>query len=448
MKGSKVFIPSSIEDMDFNRNRYFTSDSKIGWIALFIIMSAILSLYLGPYFKYSIIFIPTLVIYTFIAQYYIRKVVLEENKWIDIYRHNNKHKHSTVAPIWGIYDFDKDYVIKFNTLYKGVVVKLKMGSIVGRNENTQEFHFAAIENFYRNLLYKGFRFSIITTKQKPEVPPSIQYYENLLEMEKNENLRDLIRIQLNHIKRNLFSRRDELNTYYIIYTNNSFLMKDLENIRVYLDRLISNSVYNEYKILTKNDFFDLFMDLNNIKYIDFDDLVSNSKNMELKVKPFKVLKRFDEDGLELFNVDFGVIDEDLEENEKHEIKNFDKKFSNNKYNLVNSNRLPESDVDSRVSKRASSIKKKKSIRDVTSEPDNDGTDEQIKFDEENNIRKSEDLIIMDDDNTGIEETSDKDSKDDTILELKTLLESKKLKQDTNSDVKEEEEVKKDWLIVK
>ena len=319
-----IFIPSSIEDISYKRNNYFFSDKKAGLLVLAIMGYALLALVILPALK-NVLGITLYVIFILATgQYYVRKVIFEENKWIDIYTKYTENKVSSIGAIWNIYEFD-DKSMKYMNQNKGLVVNLKMGSIIAKSDKFIDRHLEAKENFYKSLLKDKLQFVVLDVEKKAEIPESIKYLESLLAKEVNKNLRDILRIEINHMKKSLNSRTDKEYFYVLIYTNNPSQYSKLLNVELYLKRLVNSSAYCDYGILDKKGFLDLSQQLNGIKYIDFDKLVSQA-GLSLKIEPFEVVKKLDIDGYEIIDFD-EFLDEEIEDkDEDKDSKEIDEKL--------------------------------------------------------------------------------------------------------------------------
>ena len=299
MEQDKIFIPASIEDVAYRRANYFFSDKKAALIVVLILSYALIALMLLPLLKNAVGLLLFIFFMVFTGQLYIRKVIVEENRWLEIYSRNEENRISSIGAIWNIYDFQDKY-IKYINQNKGLVVRLEMGSIVGKSEHFEKRHFTGVENFYRNLLRSGLQFIVMNIEEKPKMPENILYLENLLKNETNENLKSLIRVEVNHMKKLLMKRLDQENTYIFVYTNQPQLMRELTNVELFLKRLIIESGFYKYHILDKKEFLELSQNIHGIKYIDFDELISKS-DVDLAIQPFKVLKKLDEEGYDLID---------------------------------------------------------------------------------------------------------------------------------------------------
>jgi len=299
---NKIFVPLSIEDLSYKRGNYFFSDQKLAYVIGYFFLVMLLYAYMSKYLASLKDFILFFIFIGYFTQLYLRKVVFEENKLMDNFKEYKNNRVSDLKVLWGIHDITRDGIIKFSNLSQGICVRLGMGGKIGIPDEKIELHFRAIEKFYKNLAFNGFRFILIDIQKKPSLPESVKLYNKLLDREKNEMIKRIVRMELNYLSLLILNSEPKTMTYYVIYVDRIMDSSDIERIKMIFSELVGESLYSGYFILDSKEFLSMFADLYNIGYININDL-NSSNNMVLKDVPFTTLKRFDIEGYEINKID-------------------------------------------------------------------------------------------------------------------------------------------------
>lgn len=304
----KMFIPLSVDNVDTGRTGYFFSNKKM--IGMFVailpyigIMSVLLKVGAG--------LIPILVVtamYLVIFAYFLRYWVFEEVRLRKMLREKDENEISQANHFWlidkvgsgkrddGLIYYQRDG----STLKRGLVVYFDRGSNVGVPKgHYNQFRKTKME-FMRELYARGLDFQWYDMEKAPEMPKSLIRYADMIDNEPNDELRMLLKLQVN-INSLYTMESDQRYVDYIVITNKRFA--NMKRFRTLVEDIVqttlrSNGYIKDAHILNKEEVDQFFR---TVLMLDVFNSSYTRKSVDMKpFNQFAKLKRvIDEDGHEV-----------------------------------------------------------------------------------------------------------------------------------------------------
>lgn len=301
----KMFIPLSIDNAEAERGNYFTSNKKM--IGLFLAILPYIGL-LSIFMKLGVGILPIIiltVVYLFLLSFFVRYWVFEEPRLKKMIQEKDDNKISGVDHFWGIDKVGSGvrdsgqiyYQRSEGKLKRGLVVYFDTGSTVGVPEGHYEEYRKTKNEFLRELHARGMDFQWYEVQKLPEMPKTLTRYAELLQEDKREALRMLVKLQLN-INSMYTMDAEQRYVNYIVITNTRFanmrrfkkLVQDILSLT-----LKTNGYLKDVKICNKEEGDEFFRTI-----YKMDSFNSSYIRKSVDMKPFnkfaKLVRIVDEDG--------------------------------------------------------------------------------------------------------------------------------------------------------
>ena len=418
----KMFLPMNVDgnrydDNFFNTTKILTIVSLlISWIVIIVWLNSLVSA--SYIFKFMCILM--LLVITF---YSIRYIIFEEKYFYKMYKKTLLYFNPTSDVFWNISnikDSDMGSIILFSDGRLGLIVKLKRGSIIGKDKDFIEEHYDAVSDFLREIVNRDYKYVNLNMMERADNDDRLDAIGIKLNTVENKNIRKLLELELGYLKnitRNSLYETD----YYLLYTDKldkmDSLIRDTEDIL----EILLNGSFSGYEILNRREVIALHKELIGISYFDYNKASINTfREFQVSNKSALTIKKLylsNGSVIELDNLDENILRSvitDIENSSELKVNVLDR-FNLKKYR---NNRLRTGlNLDKSVNNQRNIINKTDNITE-DNQDDLDHTDEDSLSDD-NFDDFDEQLSYSDSSNEQMDYTdsSDEEVSDDFILDI-------------------------------
>ena len=296
-QANKMFMPMNVEGGTWNE--HFITTPKLvtigGIIATAVGIGMWLSSRYAPLKSYFIFYIGWAVI----SAYLMRFVVFQEKYYYQMYLKLKEHQTTTPSIFWDIASMretDEGAIMTYTDGKVGVMIRLDRDTITGKNKEFKDLHFDAISEFYKEIMEHKYKFVQANVMEPAGKDPRLHELEKLIYTGDNENLRELMEMQIGHIKNITHSTLYETD-YVLIYT------EDLQRVDMIINDVIEcvyrilDGAYIGYRILDSREIIEYVKDYHGVKYFNATDatLTMFQQRNTKQTKPFEIKRVVFED---------------------------------------------------------------------------------------------------------------------------------------------------------
>lgn len=289
----KMFIPMNVEGGGYDE-RFFNTTKiltvvgmAVGWV---VVVTWLNSLQNATFiFKLG-----TIAVMLFISSLLVRFVVFEESYFYKMYKKTLTYSDPTSDVFWNISsikDTANGSILLFSDLKIGVLVKLKRGSIIGKNQDFMEQHYDAVSDFLSEIVGRGYMFVHLNMMERADNDDRLDKLASKVASTSNQNMKKLLELQVGHLRnttRNSLYESD----YYLIYTDRAErfdnITRDVEDCLEYA----LNGSYNGYYELDKRETIEVHKELIGVSYFDYNSATVNTfREFQIDDTPAVTIKR-------------------------------------------------------------------------------------------------------------------------------------------------------------
>ena len=236
----------------------------------------------------------TIAVMLFISSLLVRFVVFEESYFYKMYKKTLTYSDPTSDVFWNISsikDTANGSILLFSDLKIGVLVKLKRGSIIGKNQDFMEQHYDAVSDFLSEIVGRGYMFVHLNMMERADNDDRLDKLASKVASTLNQNMKKLLELQVGHLRnttRNSLYESD----YYLIYTDRAErfdnITRDVEDCLEY----VLNGSYNGYYELDKRETIEVHKELIGVSYFDYNSATVNTfREFQIDDTPAVTIKR-------------------------------------------------------------------------------------------------------------------------------------------------------------
>lgn len=236
----------------------------------------------------------TMAVMLFISSLLVRFVVFEESYFYKMYKKTLTYSDPTSDVFWNISsikDTANGSILLFSDLKIGVLVKLKRGSIIGKNQDFMEQHYDAVSDFLSEIVGRGYMFVHLNMMERADNDDRLDKLASKVASTSNQNMKKLLELQVGHLRnttRNSLYESD----YYLIYTDRAErfdnITRDVEDCLEY----VLNGSYNGYYELDKRETIEVHKELIGVSYFDYNSATVNTfREFQIDDTPAVTIKR-------------------------------------------------------------------------------------------------------------------------------------------------------------
>ena len=198
----KMFIPMNVEGGGYDE-RFFNTTKiltvvgmAVGWV---VVVTWLNSLQNATFiFKLG-----TIAVMLFISSLLVRFVVFEESYFYKMYKKTLTYSDPTSDVFWNISsikDTANGSILLFSDLKIGVLVKLKRGSIIGKNQDFMEQHYDAVSDFLSEIVGRGYMFVHLNMMERADNDDRLDKLASKVASTSNQNMKKLLELQVGHLR--------------------------------------------------------------------------------------------------------------------------------------------------------------------------------------------------------------------------------------------------------
>lgn len=207
----------------------------------------------------------------FIAQWVIRKFVLQEDYYSKIYKKSKEYRITTPQVFWAapiIQDGYEGATVTYVDGKTGVIVRAIRDTITGRTEEMRESHYDAISDFYKSVNQHGFSMVQMNIMEPAGRDPRMGQLDKLVTQPSNRNVAKLMEMQIGYIRK---TTRETLyeTEYFLIYTKNTFDTSKMVSEVAECAQQLMGGAYTGYEILDRAECIELMKELYGVTYFDY-----------------------------------------------------------------------------------------------------------------------------------------------------------------------------------
>ena len=289
----KMFIPMNVEGGGYDEKFFNTSKIltivgiAVGWVVVITWLNSLQN----ATFVFRLIFILAML---FISSLLVRFVIFEENYFFKMYKKTLTYANPTSDVFWNISsikDTHNGSILLFSDLKIGVFVKLKRGSIIGKNQDFMEQHFDAVSDFLSEIVGRGYMFVHLNMMERADNDDRLDKLAVDVSKTTNPNMKRLLELQTGHLRNTTRDRLYE-SDYYLIYTDRAerfdMIIRDVEDC---LELALDGS-YNGYFELDKKETIEVHKELIGVSYFDYNSATVNTfREFQIDDTPAVTIKR-------------------------------------------------------------------------------------------------------------------------------------------------------------
>lgn len=267
IKGGKMFLPQNMKGRSGKEN--FLGTNKIIILCLipfgyYLVFSYGSTIGLRPV---AWVIVGLLLFYA--TQKIIRKLILEENYFYNIYDRVNKLGDITPAIFWKVASIRKSSegdIMVFNDTRIACIVRLERDTIVGKAEDSSEKHYDAWSDFYKEVHNKDMEFIQMNLMEPSGKDPRLAILGNTAGTAKNANVRDALEMEMGYLKAISSATLSEFD--YLMFFDS------VKNIDSFISKIgdctykLLNGAYSSAKVLHEYDIYEIPKIINNVEYFD------------------------------------------------------------------------------------------------------------------------------------------------------------------------------------
>ena len=289
----KMFIPMNVEGGGYDEKFLNTTKilSIVGMAVGWIVIIAWLNSLPNATFAFRLI---TILALLFVSSLIIRFIVFEESYFYKMYKKTLTYSDPTSDVFWNISsikDTQNGSILLFSDLKIGVFVKLKRGSIIGKNKDFMEQHYDAVSDFLSEIVGRGYMFVHLNMMERADNDDRLDKLALQIAKTSNPNMKRLLELQTGHLRnttRNTLYESD----YYLIYTDRAErfdnIIRDVEDCLEFA----LNGSYNGYFELDKREVIDVHKELMGVSYFDYNSATVNTfREFQIDDTPAITIKR-------------------------------------------------------------------------------------------------------------------------------------------------------------
>jgi hypothetical protein len=289
----KMFIPMNVEGGGYDEKFFNTAKilSIVGMAVGWVVIIAWLNSLPNATFVFRLI---TILALLFISSLIIRFIVFEESYFYKMYKKTLTYSDPTSDVFWNISsikDTQNGSILLFSDLKIGVFVKLKRGSIIGKNKDFMEQHYDAVSDFLSEIVGRGYMFVHLNMMERADNDDRLDKLALQIAKTSNPNMKRLLELQTGHLRnttRNTLYESD----YYLIYTDRAErfdnIIRDVEDCLEFA----LNGSYNGYFELDKREVIDVHKELMGVSYFDYNSATVNTfREFQIDDTPAITIKR-------------------------------------------------------------------------------------------------------------------------------------------------------------
>lgn len=197
--------------------------------------------------EYIIIFIPTLIIASFVIRFYI----FDEKKYYRIYKETDGRDSISPYEFWNIASIHRNgncVTLMYNDAKVGILVKLKRDVLTGKEDGYEEIHYDAVSDFLKALNKARISYVHMDLMENADNDARLNSLDELVNGTDNQNINKIVEMNVTYI-RNISKHTLCEAEYYLLYSENIVREEDfIDEVERDLDILIRGA-YKGYKII-------------------------------------------------------------------------------------------------------------------------------------------------------------------------------------------------------
>lgn len=289
----KMFIPMNVEGGGYDEK--FLNTTKILTIVSIAVTWIVVVTWLNSLQNATILFkFISLSVLFFITSLLVRFVIFEESYFYKMYKKTLTYKNPTSDVFWNISsikDTPNGSILLFSDLKIGVLIKLKRGSIIGKNQDFREQHYDAVSDFLSEIVGRRYSFVHLNMMERADNDDRLDRLGLFIGQTTNPNMKRLLELQLGHLRNTTRNGLYE-SDYYLIYTDRAdrldSIMRDIEDC---LEFVLDGS-YTGYFELDKKETVDVHKELIGVSYFDYNNATVNTfREYQIDDNPAITLKK-------------------------------------------------------------------------------------------------------------------------------------------------------------
>lgn len=263
-----MFMPMNVEGGVWNE--HFITTPKLICIVLIFVSIFIIITYLNSLSASITQYVIWVGVWAFISVQILRFIVFEEKFYYRMYLELKEHEISSPALFWdiaSIKDTDEGAILTFSDAKVGIMVKVDRDTITGKTAEFREIHYDAISDFYREVATTRYSFVQMNIMEQAGKDPRLDELSKLVDKSDNNNIRQLMRWQVGHIK-NITHQSLYESDYFLFYTPDlSKVDSIIGDISECLFKLLDGA-YVGYTILSNKDIVDFVKEEYGVNYFN------------------------------------------------------------------------------------------------------------------------------------------------------------------------------------
>jgi hypothetical protein len=273
-----VLVPITL---DFAPPHYFSDVDALFTATLTIVLAVVIGYiailynthYLMDLLGSKQFLIGSIVIVLLIYILLLRKFPIKENTLKRLYLQTKENEVTDLSAAWDVYNISKDGLISFMCGVTGKLVQLSKGGILNLPDDYMDIHADCVCNFLNYMVSAGYHFDYLNLRVKEPNLKGLETTEASLNDFIGTPFYDIASAQIAAIRAEATELAESDREYYLFYTNQMQLAKNLDkNIRS-AESFLGKSLYVEYHTLNPKECFDLQQSYFKFSYINVNNLL-------------------------------------------------------------------------------------------------------------------------------------------------------------------------------
>lgn len=267
-KDGKMFIPMNMQGS--SGKEYFITVPKL---AMMCGIAFLLYVTIGwaSSANFNLLGWALIILFDFlIIQFIVRKYILEEDYFYDIYVKTNQLKEATPDLMWRIpfinHTEDGDVAV-YDDMKVGCVLQLERDTIVGKAEDSAEKHYDAWSNFYKELHSKNLSFVQLNLMEPSGKDPRLNTLSITAGNVRNNSIKFALELEMGHLKRISNAMLSEFE-YFVVYSNTISNVNKLIPDVIECSYALLDGAYSKIRVLTEREIYEIPKSMSNVKFFD------------------------------------------------------------------------------------------------------------------------------------------------------------------------------------
>lgn len=289
-RNGKMLIPINVEGGQYN-DSWFTTTKFVALIAIIAGLGFVINKISKGATAEGVIIL--LVTWFIASSFIVRYIIFEEKPYYKMYKQLIGNEVTTPATFWSvasIKDTEDGGIITYSDGKIAVCIKVDRDTITGKPNDFKEVHYDAISDFYKEIGSRGYSFVQMNIMETAGKDPRLSELTKIIPKSDNKNIRELMRLQVGHIK-NLTHIALYESDYVLIYTKDmSKIDNIIEDVTESVFKLLDGA-YCRYTVLGSKDIGELEKEEMGVTYFNLTEASMNmfGNKSVMVAKPFDII---------------------------------------------------------------------------------------------------------------------------------------------------------------